>query len=66
MVATYAHLIGQHAKLTLEKLTITVEVKDIRSSWGNTHALVTPVAYGTGEQWVDLSRLQVLEEKVVR
>lgn len=63
MVADHKDLIGRKAKLTFDKLTFTVIIKDIRQSWGNLHALVTPASLGMGEQWVDLQRLYVLPDE---
>ena len=50
----FAH-IGKELLLRCDDLWMRVQVRDARSSYGNLHFLVVPVA-GTGEQWVAESR----------
>lgn len=48
--------IGKVGRLSVEsKLVIKVTIVDVRTTFGHTHFLVTPVE-GYGEQWIDASR----------
>lgn len=55
-ITDYANLVNSTARLDIEKLSIYVEVKDIKQSYGRWRALVTPIS-GSGETWVSLDRL---------
>jgi hypothetical protein len=55
-ITDYANLVNSTARLDMEKLSIYVEVKDIKQSYGRWRALVTPIS-GSGETWVSLDRL---------
>lgn len=45
-------------------LVVSVTVRDVKTSWNQVRLLVTPVA-GSGETWVELSRLRATVEKKV-
>jgi hypothetical protein len=49
--------IGQTVRAQFEDLTIDVRVSDVKSSYGRVRLLVSPVS-GTGQQWIEVSRLR--------
>ena len=55
--SSLALYIGKSGVLRCEYLSIDITVADAKRSYGRTLLLVRPVA-GTGEQWVDESRLR--------
>lgn len=56
--ALQAPLISQVASINVDGFTIPVKIKDVRSVWGRTDCLVTPVN-GAGEKWVSRDRLKI-------
>lgn len=61
MVEAYASYIGGKAQLVVDKgFTIPIIIKDVRSSFGRLDAKVWPVG-GTGEQWVNFTRLDMVK-----
>jgi cell division protein FtsN len=48
--------LGKQAQLRLEGFSVAVTISDVKQAYGNTRYYVTPVN-GTGEAWVDESRL---------
>lgn len=50
-------LLGRRALLTIEKLTVLVDVLDSRQCWDRVDCLVSPIA-GDGQQWVSVDRLR--------
>jgi hypothetical protein len=64
MVEAYSKFIGGRAQLQIERgLTVPVEIKDVRSSFGRIDAKVWPVG-GLGSSWVNFSRLDMVAEPV--
>jgi hypothetical protein len=56
-VREHARAIGRQATFrTREGLTIRVKILDVRSAYGRTEYLITPVN-GTGEGWVQARRV---------
>lgn len=54
-----AETIGQVVMVRMENFTINMVVKDVKQAWGQTRLLVAPInGAGTGEAWVDCSRIQ--------
>ena len=51
------NMIGALVKLPIDGFEIPSIVKDIRTVWGRTDALVTP-ENGDGEMWVNIDRLK--------
>ena len=49
--------IGQTVRAQFEDLTIDTHVLDVKSSYGRVRLLVSPVS-GTGQQWIEVSRLR--------
>ena len=61
MTDKYRPYIGRTAALTLNGLTITVRVLDIRGAFGRIDAQVEPIV-GSGARWFDFSRLVFIQE----
>ena len=59
--SSLALYIGKSGVLRCEYLSIDITVADAKRSYGRTLLLVRPVA-GTGEQWVDESRIRWTED----
>ena len=55
--SSLALYIGKSGELRCEYLSVEVTVADAKRSYGRTLLLVRPVA-GTGEQWVEESRIR--------
>ena len=55
--SSLALYIGKSGALRCEYLSIDIAVADAKRSYGRTLLLVRPVA-GTGEQWVEESRIR--------
>ncbi len=55
-VGELARFIGRKGRLTTKEFEVAVVVADVRTSWGQVHFLVTPVA-GVGASWVDSQRV---------
>jgi hypothetical protein len=62
-VAEMAQVIGKVADLRIESFQIKIRILDVKVSYGNTRYLVKPVA-GSGEAWVDESRVSKIVEFV--
>ena len=60
--SSLALFIGKSGALRCEYLSVDVTVADAKRSYGRTLLLVRPVA-GTGEQWVEASRVQWPEDE---
>jgi hypothetical protein len=58
--STLALYIGKTGLLRCEYLSIEVTIADAKCSYGRTLLLVRPVS-GSGEQWVEESRVHSLE-----
>jgi hypothetical protein len=58
--STLALYIGKTGLLRCEYLSIEVTIADAKRSYGRTLLLVRPVS-GSGEQWVEESRVHSLE-----
>lgn len=52
-----AQSIGRRGTLTVDSLTLTVDIRDARQVFGRVDYLVTPVD-GGGEQWVSSDRVK--------
>lgn len=52
--------IGARINVRCESMQIECIVEDVKNSWGQARLLVRPVA-GTGQQWVEMSRVRVPE-----
>lgn len=48
--------VGQRVSVRFEELRITCQVRNVKSSYGRVRLLVAPES-GSGEQWVEMSRL---------
>ena len=62
MVATAKQMhvaIGQQVNIKMESLQVTCEVKDVKNSYGRVRLLVFPLC-GSGEQWIEMSRVTSL------
>ena len=59
--SSLALFIGKSGVLRCEYLSVEVTVADAKRSYGRTLLLVRPVA-GTGEQWVEESRIRWPED----
>ena len=59
--SSLALYIGKSGVLRCEYLSIDITVADAKRSYGRTLLLVRPVA-GTGEQWVEESRIRWRED----
>ena len=59
--SSLALYIGKSGVLRCEYLSVEINVADAKRSYGRTLLLVRPVA-GTGEQWVDESRIRWTED----
>lgn len=57
-IADLALLLGQTVNIRVENFVIPVTVSDVKTAYGNTRYLVTPVG-GSGTVWVDSSRVVV-------
>ena len=53
--------LGKFGDLRCEYLSVEVEIVDAKRSYGRTLLLVRPIA-GSGEQWVEESRVRGIEE----
>ena len=60
--SSLALFIGKSGALRCEYLSVDVTVADAKRSYGRTLLLVRPVA-GTGEQWVEESRVRWPEDE---
>jgi hypothetical protein len=58
--SSLALYIGKSGALRCEYLSVEITVADAKRSYGHTLLLVRPVA-GTGEQWVEESRIRWTE-----
>ena len=58
-VKTLHQAIGQTVGLRLEGFIIPMTVLDVKTSYGKARFLVSP-NHGSGEQWVEISRLVAL------
>ena len=56
--------IGQTVRAQFEDLTIDTHVLDVKSSYGRVRLLVSPVS-GTGQQWIEVSRLRRSDETII-
>ena len=63
--SSLALFIGKSGALRCEYLSVDVTVADAKRSYGRTLLLVRPVA-GTGEQWVEESRVRWPEDEEER
>jgi len=52
-------IIGANAFLRVEAFSVMVEIMDVKQAYGNTRYLVEPLN-GTGEAWVDSSRVTIM------
>lgn len=52
-------VVGKQALLTIQDLTILVEIIDARECWGRKDYRVKPTQ-GSGRQWVSTERVRVL------
>ena len=59
--SSLALYIGKSGLLRCEYLSVEIAVADAKRSYGRTLLLVRPVA-GTGEQWVEESRIRWTED----
>lgn len=50
--------IGQRVSVNFESVRVTCSVRNVKSSYGRVRLLVAP-EFGSGEQWVEMSRLNV-------
>lgn len=50
--------VGQRVSVRFEELRITCSVRNVKSSYGRVRLLVAPES-GSGEQWVEMSRLNL-------
>lgn len=50
--------VGKTGKLYIEKLTVSIHIREIRYVWGRTDVLVSPVN-GSGRQWVSADRVKL-------
>ena len=48
--------IGATVMVACESLNVACRVQDVKTSWGRARLLVRPLT-GTGEQWVEMSRV---------
>jgi len=60
--SSLALYLGKTGLLRCEYLSVDVTVGDAKRSYGRTLLLVRPVS-GTGEQWVDESRVRWISEE---
>lgn len=51
-----APAIGQRVSVNFESVRVTCQVRNVKSSYGRVRLLVAPES-GSGEQWVEVSRL---------
>lgn len=58
-----AEYIGKTVTVRLESLAVACKVLDVKQAYGNWRLLVEPVA-GSGQQWVDVSRVHFLNVEV--
>jgi hypothetical protein len=54
-------LIGKTAAMTLDDLTVSVRINDVRTRFGHIDLLVQPVN-GSGEKWVERHRVTTVTE----
>lgn len=59
--SSLALYIGKTGALRCEYLSVDVNVADAKRSYGRTLLLVRPIS-GTGEQWVEVSRINWIVE----
>lgn len=62
-IAQLARHIGNTAYLRIEGFQVAVTIRDVKQAYGNTRYLVNPTS-GTGEAWVDESRLSRIGEVI--
>lgn len=55
-------VIGQTVQLRVEDIKVLVMVLNAKNSYGRLRLLVTPVA-GSGEQWVEMSRVSLIDNQ---
>jgi len=53
-------LINQQVKVSIEGLSVSCIIVDAKSTFGHTRVLVRPVK-GSGEAWVDISKVEGLK-----
>ncbi len=51
-------VLGAHAVVRIDKLSIRVRIEDSREVWGRTDYRITPLA-GSGHQWVSAARVTI-------
>lgn len=62
-IAQLAQAINKTAFLRTEGFEFQVIIRDVKMSYGNVRYLVAPT-YGTGEAWVDESRISKIGQEL--
>lgn len=56
-------LINKEATVTYHKMQFKVLIREIKSAYGNTLALISPID-GSGESWINVNSLVIKKEEV--
>lgn len=56
-------VIGKQGTIAIDSIRVSVYIQNAKTSYGTARYLVTPVS-GSGSQWVNADRVQIMGEEV--